>query len=279
MNSSQSLSSVSASENSTTLAIVPTAPAVVDEFMYTPEFRRHFVDFVHVQTLMALRVATKGFNVAADVLIDEGVRSGKLMVHGGNDLSHDGINARKERHKLVTRVIFLLNVTKVGQNACYCAVNLVIVDIPEGVESIGHSAFAHCRSLTTVSFPKTLSSIGTASFFSCSSLDNVDLLHTNLQKLGRLAFAYCSELKSMTIPDSLQTLGYRVFEYCSKLVSSNINDRDNDAVVAHLRSKQQQKEAERIQKQQQMEAERVKQENNDARARRLQHRQAHRENV
>ncbi|GMH95423.1 hypothetical protein TL16_g13153, partial [Triparma laevis f. inornata] len=81
MNSSQSLSSVSASENSMTLTIVPTAPAVVDEFMHTPEFRRHFVDFVHVQTLMALRMATKGFNVAADALIDEGVRSGKLMVH------------------------------------------------------------------------------------------------------------------------------------------------------------------------------------------------------
>ncbi|GMH67835.1 hypothetical protein TrLO_g3018 [Triparma laevis f. longispina] len=77
----------------------------------------------------------------------------------------------------------------------------------------------------------------------------------------------------MTIPDSLQKLGDWVFAGNSKLVPSSINPDDEDAVVAHLRSKQQQKEkrkvAERIQKQQQMEAERVKQENKDVRARRL----------
>ena len=58
-----------------TLTTVPTVPATTDQFMHTPEFRRYFVEFVHVQTLMALRVATKGWNVAADTLIDEGVRS------------------------------------------------------------------------------------------------------------------------------------------------------------------------------------------------------------
>ncbi|GMH58544.1 hypothetical protein TL16_g02632 [Triparma laevis f. inornata] len=131
----------SAADDSTTLTTVFAAPAATDQFMHTPEFRRHFVDFVHVQTLMALRLATKGWNTAADALIDEGVMSGELMVHGGNDLSYGAAKARKERRKFATRLIFLLNITKVGEYACSWAVNLVVVDIPEGVERIGYAAF------------------------------------------------------------------------------------------------------------------------------------------
>ena len=46
-------------QNLTTSTAVSTVPATTDQFTHTPEFRRHFVEFVHVQTLMALRVATK----------------------------------------------------------------------------------------------------------------------------------------------------------------------------------------------------------------------------
>ena len=138
---------IPAAVNSTTTTTVSAAPAVVDEFMHTPEFRRHFVGFVPVDALMALRLATKGWNAAADALIDEGVRSGELMVHDEKDISNDAAEARKERCTLVTRVIFFLNITKVGHYACKSAVNLVVVDIPEGVVRISQFAFSGCRSL------------------------------------------------------------------------------------------------------------------------------------
>ena len=99
--------------NSTTSTTVSTAPAATDQFMHTPAFRGHFVGFVHVQTLMALRVATKGWNAAADALIDEGVASGAMIVHGGKGISHAKAWAQEKRCKLVTRVIFLLNITNV----------------------------------------------------------------------------------------------------------------------------------------------------------------------
>ena len=216
------------------------APAATDQFMHTAEFRGHFVDFVHMQTFMALGGVTKAWKVVAEEVIDEGVGSGAIMVHGGNDISYKEVKPQTERHKLVTRVIFLLNIMKVGDYACYPAINLVVVDIPEGIESIGEAAFNSCRSLTTVSFPTTLTSIGKYAFFQCSSLDNVDLLHTNLQGIGDEAFWRCSELKSMTIPDSLQTLCRMVFKQSYKLVPSNIDVGDNDTVVAHLRSQQNQ---------------------------------------
>ncbi|GMH48151.1 hypothetical protein TL16_g00230 [Triparma laevis f. inornata] len=206
--------------------------------MHTPEFRIHFVAFVRVLTLMAFMVATKGWNAAADAQIDEGVSSGDLMVHAGKDISFVAANSRKERCKLITRVIFILNITKVGEYACEFACNLVIVDIPDGIESIGKCAFLCCSSLTTVSFLTTLRLIGYCAFQYCSSLENVDLLHTNLEELGQAAFSFCEELKSMTMPDSLRRGGRHVFHGCSKLVPSNINIKDADAVLAHLRSQQ-----------------------------------------
>ncbi|GMH89416.1 hypothetical protein TL16_g11449 [Triparma laevis f. inornata] len=144
--------------------VVSTAPATTDQFMHTHEFRRHFVEFVHLQTLMALRVATKGFNAAADAFINEGVRSGELMVHSGKDISSTTAWAREERLKLVMRVILLLNIRNVGAYVCYCADKLVIVDIPEDVERIGSGAFQHCSSLTIVSLPTMLTTISVSAF-------------------------------------------------------------------------------------------------------------------
>ena len=71
----------------------------------------------------------------------ERVESGELMVHDGMNISLEVVRAREERFKLTTRGVFLLNITKVGENTCWRAVNLMVVDIPEGVQSIGSGAF------------------------------------------------------------------------------------------------------------------------------------------
>ncbi|GMH54637.1 hypothetical protein TrST_g12203 [Triparma strigata] len=148
-----------------------------------------------------------------------------------------GIIAQRERRSLATQVVFLQNITKVGRNACYLAVNLVVVNIPEGITSIGHGAFRSCRSLTTVSFPTTLRSIGYSAFEKCSSLDNVDLLHTQLQEIGDWAFDDCQELKSMTIPDSLQKFGDVVFAICPTLFPSYVKaGKANTLEYLHDRS-------------------------------------------
>ncbi|GMH60874.1 hypothetical protein TL16_g03144 [Triparma laevis f. inornata] len=85
--------------NSTTLSTVSTAPAAVDDFMNTIEFMILFFPFVRVQTLMALRILNKEWNGVVDALINEGVESGELFVHDGNNVCEDS------REYLVTRVI------------------------------------------------------------------------------------------------------------------------------------------------------------------------------
>ena len=160
-----------------------------DDFMHTDDFRRLFVGFVIVDTLVAMRWLDKKWHKVVEkklieVKLDEPF--GKIIVHGGNDLSWEEADsdARSERMKQVTKVVFLLNVTKVGDNAFEDASMLVVVDIPEGITSIGDDSFHRCSSLKSIKFPKSLTKIGSCSFFDCSSLEQVDLLHTNVRELG-----------------------------------------------------------------------------------------------
>ncbi|GMH68730.1 hypothetical protein TrLO_g1803 [Triparma laevis f. longispina] len=150
-----------AAESLSTLTTVSTAPAPVDDFMNTIEFTRLFAPFIHEQTLMALRVLNKEWNVVADAIINEGVRSGELIVHDGKNVSYREASDREERRKLVTWVVFLLNVTDIGNYDCLLAVNLVVVEIPEGVESI---------ELKSMAIPNSLQTFDDNVFKNCSKL-------------------------------------------------------------------------------------------------------------
>ncbi|GMH95959.1 hypothetical protein TrST_g6065 [Triparma strigata] len=214
-----------------------------DDFMHTDDFRRLFVGFVMVDTLVAMRVLDKKWHAVVEkklteleVKLDEPF--GEIIVHGGDDISLGEANstARYERMPQVMKVVFLLNITKVGDYVCMYASNLVVVDIPEGITSIGERSFWRCSSLKDISFPKSLSSIGMQSFIGCSSLERVDLLLTNVEYLGEDAFRGCTSLREMTVPDSLQKCAHNAFSGCSKLVPSDISYSDNDAVVTYLRS-------------------------------------------
>ena len=216
--------------------------------MHTDDFRRLFVGFAMVDTLVAMRWLDRKWHKVVEKKLTEFEDEpyGEIIVHGGNDISPNEAwsDAREERMKQVTKVVFLLNITKVGDYACYCAsifANLVVVDIPEGITIIGECSFVGCGSLKYITFPKSLTSIGKESFNQCSSLEEVDLLHTYVQELGGGAFAVCTSLREFKVPDSLQKFGYNVFYSCFDLVPSEIDvsDYDNNTtseVVAYLRS-------------------------------------------
>ncbi|GMH99424.1 hypothetical protein TrLO_g146 [Triparma laevis f. longispina] len=99
--------------------------------MLMKNFKRLFVGFIQGSTLMNLRLVMKAWKHVADTFIDKGVKSSAMIVRDEEDLPWGDV---KERHERPTRAIFLLNMTKVGGRACAYAVNLIVVDIPEGIE-------------------------------------------------------------------------------------------------------------------------------------------------
>ena len=73
------------------------------------------------------------------------------------------------------------------------------VTIPEGVQSIGYSAFSCCSSLTSLTLPSSLQSIGEEAFCCCNSLTSLTFPST-LQSIGNHAFVCCYNLSALYIP-------------------------------------------------------------------------------
>ena len=88
--------------------------------------------------------------------------------------------------------------------------------IPQGITSIGDSAFSSCDSLTSVSIPDSVTSIGDSAFFWCSSLTSVSI-PDSVTSIGDEAFYSCSSLTSVNIPDSVTSIGDYAFGDCSNL--------------------------------------------------------------
>ena len=79
------------------------------------------------------------------------------------------------------------------------------VNIEQGVENIGNSAFEDCSSLTFVTIPNSVKTIGDYAFYYCVHLESVSL-PANVTSIGESAFYFCKSLKALTIPSSVKTI-------------------------------------------------------------------------
>ena len=83
------------------------------------------------------------------------------------------------------------------------------VIIPEGVKSIGESAFSDCSSLTSVTIPKSVTSIGDYAFIRCENIKSINV-PDGVKSIGDGAFNWCKKLKNINIPDSVTSVGISV---------------------------------------------------------------------
>lgn len=117
-------------------------------------------------------------------------------------------------------------VTAIADEA-FSSCQLEEIIIPDGVSTIGATAFYYCTGLTAVSIPGSVTSIGADAFNNCSELNSITL-GTGIQTIGNNAFNYCSKLTSITIPASITSIGVEVFEQCAKLTSINVASENSD---------------------------------------------------
>ena len=99
--------------------------------------------------------------------------------------------------------------------------SIKVVNINEGVISIGDYAFFNCNNMVSISIPNTIERIGTGAFANCSKLSGIELPE-KLSSIERLTFWRCDSLKSILIPDNITTIKEYAFVGCSSLKSIEI---------------------------------------------------------
>ena len=92
------------------------------------------------------------------------------------------------------------------------------ISLPEGITSIGASAFAECKYVKSVTIPATVEKIHDSAFEDCRMLSSLSFAEPSaLTSIGNWAFYNNHELKSVTIPEGVTEIGYAAFYGCTYL--------------------------------------------------------------
>ncbi|GHT67292.1 hypothetical protein FACS189452_04730 [Bacteroidia bacterium] len=113
----------------------------------------------------------------------------------------------------------LTDLTNIGAQAFFGCSALQAVDLPNGLRSIGNSAFEGCSGMMgEIKIPASVSSMGTRAFYSCSNVTSLVFeTPSQLTVLPELAFYDMPLITHLVIPEGITTIGTgtgRVFEAC-----------------------------------------------------------------
>lgn len=116
------------------------------------------------------------------------------------------------------RVVIPEGVTSIGDSAFYYCSNVTDVVIPWGVTGIGRYAFRNCTEMTGVTIPKGVITIEAEAFAWCTHLTDITIPES-VMHIGSDAFAGCKSLTGISFPCGITTIPDWLFESCENPAS------------------------------------------------------------
>ena len=155
----------------------------------------------------------------------------KAKISGGNlaatepegFLLYEGGRVAEDRRSELTRVRIGAHVSRIEDGAFQGCINLIDVQLNEGLQTVGVGAFSGCTALRIVNMPSTVTKLGDKAFGDCINLAELQL-NEGLQFFGDGTFAGCAALQSVTIPSTVTKLGLLAFFLCKNLADVHFNE-------------------------------------------------------
>lgn len=154
---------------------------------------------------------------------------GTLTVTGSGDMwdfSEGSMAPWYEFRQEILRLELPDGLTSIGTLAFYECESLTAVSIPDSVKRIGGYAFSGCADMEMLSLGNGVSHIGECAFSDCVSLVSLRLPQS-LQTIGKKAFYRCETVPAVTVPESVRSIGVSAFAYCKNLVTADIRAQVN----------------------------------------------------
>lgn len=128
-----------------------------------------------------------------------------------------------EDRELITVLNIGEGVTSVGAHAFSGLGNLAVVSLPETLEDIGHYAFYGCYTVRNLTIPSSVVFVGDFAFCGCYGLRNLNV-GEGLESIGNSAFRGCYSIETLVLPDGLATIGDKAFSGCHALESVTLGN-------------------------------------------------------
>ncbi len=128
----------------------------------------------------------------------------------------------------LTSITIPEGVTSIGSSAFSGCSNLTYVTIPNSVTRIYDCAFEDCSGLSSVTIPNSVIGIGSGAFSGCSNLNTVTIESNDIISrdydyyLTKMVNIFGNQVQTYILGNAVTSIGNRAFEYCSGLTSINI---------------------------------------------------------
>lgn len=210
--------------------------------------RRNTDKIVAIATVCAIVATTAGVMLSASNEASSAYEQTSVTLHGVEYriLSHKDLTCEVVGGTGLNYNVYIEPQIAIGEktyrtvaimDSAFNRSRILSVDIPVGVETIGHGAFHDCDSITTINLPSTIKDftgafirmsnvkkislptmkeISTAAFVDNSSVESI-IIPYGVERICRDAFVSCTSLKDVSLPQTIKVIERGVFYNCRAL--------------------------------------------------------------